>query len=64
MLQDISNKVLQQQTKKKKIWHQKKKKTSLRILINSFQEVLNLEQIFQKKKKVVAGKIPLFVVGP
>ena len=31
--------------------------------INSFQEVLKLEQIFQKNK-VVTGKTPLFVIGP
>ena len=29
--------------------------------INSFQEVLKLEQIFQKNK---VGKTPLFVIGP
>ena len=31
--------------------------------INFFQEVLKLEQIFQKNK-VVTGKTPLFVIGP
>ena len=31
--------------------------------INSFYEVLKLEQIFQKTK-VVTGKTPLFVIGP
>ena len=31
--------------------------------INSFQEVLKLEQIFQKNQ-VVTGKTPLFVIGP
>ena len=31
--------------------------------INSFEEVLKLEQIFQKIK-VVTGKTPLFVSGP
>ena len=31
--------------------------------INPFQEVLKLEQIFQKKQ-VVTVKTPLFVIGP
>ena len=31
--------------------------------INSFQEVLKLEKIFQKSKRV-SGKTPLFVIGP
>ena len=36
---------------------------SLLNQINSIQEVLELEQIFQKNK-AVTGKTPLFVVGP
>ena len=67
----IDNKILRILTGKKHPKIKLQRLQKIRILtfgllvhqINSFYEVLKLEQIFQKTK-VVTGRTPLFVIGP